>query len=104
LDEYIEGWAFSDYFDYQCRAGSDILELFCFRTTCCEEQQIREQIGYGGSGAFGCSTNTTRALSGVGPFQDLGSGATPALLRKALNRILQKSNRGFMQTLRCPGY
>ena len=102
LDEDIEEWSFGDYFDYQCNAGSDILELYCFNTTCCEEQAIEDRIGAGGTTAFGCSLMTTGAVNGVGPFGALGSGLTPALLRRALNRALRNTHGGGITRHRCP--
>ena len=100
--EDIEGWSLSDYFDYQCDQGGDVLELFCFQTTCCEEEQVRERVPGGGSPVLGCSLFTTLAVNGVGPFGALGSGATPNLLRRALNRAIRKSHRGTLTRLRCP--
>ena len=104
LDENIEDWSLFDYFDYHCDGRSASIEVYCFQTTCCEEQQIQERIGNGGSLPLGCSLAVTGALNTVGPFGSLGSGATPGLLRRSLNRVLRNNHStAGVAAFRCQG-
>ena len=87
LSDAIPGWDFPGFVDYHCDSGSDLLEIYCFDTTCCEENQIEEQMTRVQPGL--CAIGVSNAISGVGPFSGLRGTPTPALLRRALNKILR---------------
>jgi RHS repeat-associated protein len=103
LTKEIPGWSLGGFFDYHCNSGSDWLEVFCFDTTCCEEKKIDEQIP--GSMAPGlCSVGVGGAVRGVGPFASLGGTGTPAILHRAMNRLLKQhtGSGAYAWTHRCP--
>lgn len=102
LSQSVPGWSLGGFFDYHCDSGSDFLEIYCFNTTCCEENQIGDNLWP--AGAFGCSSSVGGAVRGVGPFSDLGGTATPAILRRGMNRLLRKhaGAGAFTWTYTCP--
>ena len=77
-----------DYLDYHRKAG-DKVDVYCFNTSCCEEQQIYDRIAdlpalSGGT----CTFNVSDALDDVGPFKDLGRwpGPLSRSIRRAAGR------------------
>jgi RHS repeat-associated protein len=88
LSRNVPGWSFDSFFDYHCDSGSDVIEMYCFDTSCCEEKEIESQIP-GGMQPGLCAAGVGEAVSGVGPFSGLGGTKTPAILRRAMNRILR---------------
>ncbi len=89
LTREVPGWSRQGFFDYHCEARSDFVEVYCFETTCCEERQIEEQIP-GGKRPGACALGVGEAARGIGPFAGLGRSDTPAILRRAMNRLLQQ--------------
>jgi len=105
LTEAIPGWSFGGFLDYHCSTGSDLLEVYCFDTTCCEESRIETQVLDTGAVPPGlCSVAVGNALRGVGAFSGLGATTTPAILRRGINRILEKhtGSSGSKWTYECP--
>ncbi|HEX7155337.1 MAG TPA: RHS repeat-associated core domain-containing protein [Thermoanaerobaculia bacterium] len=73
-----------DFMKYHRDSGSKV-EMYCFDTTCCEEQQIRdraEQIG--DPRGFSCSRSVTACVAGIGPFSDLMQTSIPGSCRSQI--------------------
>lgn len=102
LHSEIDGWSLSGFFDYQCSSESDVLEIYCFETTCCEEQELTKKA-IPGMGVPQCAIGVGSSLQGTGPFADLGGTTTPAMLRNAMNGLLKKhsGSGAFSWTHRC---
>lgn len=94
--------SFGDYVDYQCASYSGQVEIACFNTSCCEEEEIAEKaLGLGGSQAFSCASNTSRALTGVGPFGGIEPTFLPGDLRQQIrdlhNEMIRRSSLKWRQ-------
>jgi RHS repeat-associated protein len=74
-----------DYLDYHRRSGAKV-DVYCFDTSCCEEQQIFDRISNLGPRTGGtCTFNVSDALNDVGPFKDLGRWPGP--LSRSIRRL-----------------
>ena len=102
MDSGIDGWSLGGYFDYQCGSESDVLEVYCFPTSCCEEQELSQKAIPGYSAPL-CAVGVGSSLQGTGPFADLGATTSPALLRRAMNQLVKRHSTGgaFAWTYRC---
>ena len=100
----IQSVGILDYFDFHCDAGDSSIEVYCFKTTCCEEQQIDENIARIGGGQPGtCAIDTGSAAQGIGPFGELKGTLSPKLLSKRLNRALRRHHgRAARSVVNCP--
>ncbi len=105
LNRDIPGWSLGGFLDYHCDSGDDSVEAFCFDTNCCEKERIAGNIFSGGSTQGGlCAVGVGGSVKGVGPFSSLGPTATPAILHRAMNRLLQKhsGSGAFFWKYSCP--
>lgn len=77
---------------YHQNTGSRVFGFF-FPTTPDEEAKIYERINeMGGGNPFECAIKTSKAITGIGPFKNLGIQRTPGALYRALE-ALERSKR-----------
>jgi RHS repeat-associated protein len=75
------------FIDYQTSDGSEVT-LHRFRTTPEEETEIAKRIHeQGGRLPLLCARGTSQAISGIGPFMNLGSYLTPGGLAAGLDAL-----------------
>ena len=80
-----DDFSIADYFKYHRDKGSEI-EMYCFDTSCCDEQQIYDRADRTGDPrGFSCSTSVSGCIAGVGPFSGLSQTFYPSRCR---NQIL----------------
>jgi hypothetical protein len=76
-----EGGSLDDYVQYQRKLGSTV-EIYCFDTSCCEEQQIYKRADQiGDPRGFSCARSVSACLSGVGPFAGVTKTQFPGVCR-----------------------
>ena len=81
------------YIDYHRSAGSKV-ELFCYDTSCCEEQSLLKKASeLGGGGSFDCATNTSLCLSSLPRFGGMEPSGSPGACRKQLQNLRLQESR-----------
>jgi RHS repeat-associated protein len=79
--------AVAPYAAYQKSIGSSSVTTYTFKTSAQEESTIASNIDQqGGAGALMCATSVSSVISGVGPFQGVGS-FYPATLSNQLGAL-----------------
>jgi RHS repeat-associated protein len=76
-------------------AQGSTVELYRFCTSRLDELRIWDRAAQLGSGGLiGCATQTSAALTGIGPFEDLHVSVTPSGLRSEVLRIKRQGGGG----------
>jgi hypothetical protein len=84
----------SDFTDYHEGAG-EIVEYWCFETSCCEEKQIVDRaLELGGTAPFFCGSAVGKCISGIGPFGDV-SGFFTGPFRRRIKGMNSSRNRTY---------
>lgn len=82
------------YFAFHAASGTPV-EMFCFDTTCCEEQELRKRAeSIGDPRGFSCSASVSACLAGVGRFGGIRETGRPGVCRQQIQNLqLQESGR-----------
>ncbi|HYC62727.1 MAG TPA: RHS repeat-associated core domain-containing protein [Thermoanaerobaculia bacterium] len=76
-----------DYIQHHRDSGSDV-EVYCFETSCCDQEQIRQNgNSFGDPRGFSCARGVTSCIAGIGPFQNITPTSVPGNCR---NQILNR--------------
>jgi len=89
-----EDASLADYVRYQQHTGSKV-EVYCFDTSCCDQQQISDRANQiGDPRGFSCAASVSTCISGVGPFRDVSPTRTPGSCRTQVLNARQRKRHG----------
>jgi len=80
------------YFAFHAASGTPV-EMFCFDTTCCEEQELRKRAeSIGDPRGFSCSASVSACLAGVGRFGGIRETGRPGVCRQQIQNLQLQGN------------